>query len=226
VLAAVALAATGCSNTRSKTLYHFVDLPVSLPVGQTNLIGNPSFESPFRFCNIGCNTDWSEEYTTAGAPDFHTSSAGRVSGQLAETIEYKGRQGDDGKTGTLDRAVELYQSVQAGDATTAGQMLTFTLWVSGDCGRCAPFIGIEAFDTRSNWLGEEDQYFQVPNKPTPVEVSWVLPAGTTRVAALLQVPEIYRITQFDVHVDNAWLVSRKATPREAAAAMQHPQGNG
>jgi hypothetical protein len=134
----VTLAATGCFDT-TKTLYTFTDVPIALPAGETNLIGNASFETPFRMCDTKCNARWNSEYTTVAVPRFYASSAGRVTGQLAETISYDGRSGDHGKTATLDRDVEIYQSVQAGRATAAGQTLTFTLWVSGHCDGCAPF---------------------------------------------------------------------------------------
>jgi hypothetical protein len=225
VLAALTLFASGCART-PKGLYKFVNLPASLPAGETNLLGNPSFESPFRMCTVRCNQAWSTEFTTVAAPQFATGTAGRVSGRLAETISYRGRSGDDGSTKSLDRAVELYQSVEAGQATTGGQALTLTLWVSGHCSRCTPFIGIEAFDTHDHWLGEQDQYFQVPKNPMPVQVSWVLPKGTTRVAALLQIPEIYHTSEIDIHVDNALLESRPATDAELTAAARHPKGNG
>jgi hypothetical protein len=216
------VAANGCTNTPPKV----VSRPTTLAAGQTNLLGNPGFETSFRFCTIRCNGAWSTEYTTVGAPDFYSSTVGRVTGQLAETISYDGRQGDDGKTKTHDRVIELYQSVTSGQATAAGQAVTLTIWVSGYCSRCAPFIGIEAFDSNSKWVGEQDQYFRVPKSPSAVQESWVLPSGTTRVAALIQVPEIYKISKVDIHVDNALLVSRRATAGELAAATKHPTGNG
>jgi hypothetical protein len=224
MLAVIILAATGC--TKTKTLYRFVAFPTSLPVGQTNLLGNPSFERPFHFCTTDCVGAWSSEHTTVGAPQFYTATTGHVTGQLAETISYQGRNGDDGKIKRLDRDVELYQGVMRSDATVAGRTLTFTLWVSGYCTRCAPFIGIEAFDVHGAWLGEQDQYFRVPKTPMPVRVSWVLPSGTTAAAAYIQVPEIYRSTKFDIHVDNALLVSRRATAQELATAAKHPKGSG
>jgi hypothetical protein len=137
---------------------------------------------------------------------------------LAETISYAGRSGDDGKVKALDRDVELYQGV-FGSEIVAGRTLTFTVWVSGSCIRCAPFVGIEAFDRHGNWLGEQDQYFRTPKSPRPVQVSWVLPGGTRAAAVYIQVPEIYKTSKIDIHVDNALLVSRKSTvgePKEAA----------
>jgi hypothetical protein len=221
-MATGALTATGCTKTPHSVFHR----PTTLAAGQTNLLGNPSFETPFHFCDINCNRAWSSEYTTIGTPEFYPSSAGRVTGQLAETISYRGRRGDDGKTQSHDRAIEVFQSVTSGKATAAGQAVTFTIWVSGHCSRCVPFIGIEAFDSAKNWLGEQDQYFRVPKSPSPEQETWVLPGGTTRVAALFQVPEIYQTSNVDVHIDNALLVSRQATVEELAAATKDPRGNG
>jgi hypothetical protein len=224
LLVAIAVLATGCRGE----LYSFVPVPLSVPPGSTNLLHNPSFEDPFHMCTVNCNagSGWSMEHTTVGVPTFSTSTDGRVTGRLAETIRYTGHRGDDGKTAHLDRDVELYQGAAGGEATSGGHLLTLTLWVSGTCNACAPFIGIESFDKHNDWLGEEDQYFKVPATPRPVQVRWVVPEGTVIVAAYIQIPEIFEKTNFVIHVDNALLTSRTATAEELKAAAKHPHGNG
>lgn len=202
VLGAAALA-SGCSDP----LYEFPDISPSLPAGQVNLIENPSFESPTtEICADKCsgNGIWSLEHTTAGAPAAELTPTGAVDGERAVHLTYEGRDGDDG-----EGFVEIYMGA-GGPAAIPGSRLTFTLWVSGSCEACAPFIGIEAFDADYGYLGEHDQYFDVPKSPRPVQVSYELPAGTRSIAAYLQVPEIYSSSAIDMYVDNAILTSEPA----------------
>jgi hypothetical protein len=190
----------------SHPLYVFPNLPRNLPSGSVNLLTDPSFESPVGICSFRCKTTstWSIEYSTPKGPLAFRSRTGAVTGSHAETLIYNGQTADNG----INKEIELYQSV-AGPATTAGHRLTFTAWISGTCVKCAPFIGIEAFNKVSTYLGESDQYFGPPATPQPVQVSYVLPSGTVRVAAYLQVPELYSISKFNLSVDDTSLTAAR-----------------
>lgn len=192
-----------CLTSCSSALYTFQDLPKNLPKGESNLLENSSFESAFfTICSSNCtvSSGWSIEFTSTGPPTYYRTKTGAVTGSYAQSLIYKGKPGDDGK----HKIVELYHVV-VGQRTTAGSRLTFTLWVSGACDKCAPFIGIEAFDVRHRYLGEANQYFSPPAKPRPVQMSYLLPAGTALVACYIQVPEIYSVSRVNLQVDDASL---------------------
>jgi hypothetical protein len=189
-----------------QVLYRFpTDISPRLPRGEVNLLSDPSFENTrIKLCTFECNagSGWSIEQFSVGSPNASRTRHGVVTGNFAERIVYIGQKGDNG----LHKDVELYHGA-AGPRTTAGHKLTFTLWVSGSCVRCAPFIGIEAFDIKNHYLGESDQYFRAPKKPKPVRVSYLLPVGTVVVAAYIQVPELYSFSKVDLIVDDASLVA-------------------
>ena len=204
-----------CLTSCSRTLYAFQDLPKNLPQGESNLLTNPSFESAFfRICSAKCtvSSGWSIEFTSAGPPTYYRTKTGAVSGSYAQSLIYEGKPGDDG----VHKEIELYH-VAVGPKTTAGSRLTFTLWVSGACVKCAPFIGIEAFDVGYKYLGESNQYFSPPAKPHAVQVSYLLPVGTALVACYIQVPEIYSVSRVNLQVDNASLTV-EAGPIRASAS--------
>jgi hypothetical protein len=196
-----AAVATACSTP----LYTFPDLPSELPPGERNLLKDSSFEQPnLQLClaSVGCPLGWSLERTTEGPADYSQTSTGAITGQNALSLHYAGQRGDDGHR----RFIEVYQGA-SGPATITGQHLSFEVWVSGSCKGCAPFIGIEAFDKESHYLGESDQYFNVPKRPRAVMVAYVLPPATYAIAAYLQVPEIYHNSDFQLYIDDTSLVS-------------------
>ena len=197
----LAVGLTGCS----RDLYTFRDVPKELPPGVANLLVDSSFESStLKICGaaVNCPLGWSTEHTTEDPLVYSQTPTGAVTGSFALSLVYNGHASDDG----VHKFIELYQGA-VGPTATGGHELTFTLWVSGTCENCAPFIGIEAFDKRGSYLGESDQYFNVPATPRPVQVSYVLPAGTVAVAAYIQVPEIYSISIVNLYVDNASLAA-------------------
>jgi hypothetical protein len=199
----IATCLTGCS--RSKTGYQFPDVSPEPSAGVVNLLADPSFESdPFVVCTVNCTatSGWSGEHKTTGAPTFTRTTDGVVTGSYAVNISYDGQPGDNGGK----QSVELFSNAK-GPTTTAGHRLTFTLWFSGSCIKCAPFVGIEAFTSGFRYLGENDQYFTTPSQPQPVQVSYVLPAGASQVAAYIQIPEIYSVSKIDINVDNAQLIA-------------------
>jgi len=200
-LVAVSFALVACS----RSLYDFPDINPSLKANQVNLIVDSSFEDPsVQFCVSNCRTSsgWSVEHTTALPPKYEQTKNGAVAGTYAEAFSYVGQPGDDG----VGKSIELY-NVAVGPTTKGGYRLTFTLWVSGTCVKCAPIIGIEAFDKGNHYLGETDQYFDPPETPRAVQVSYDLPKGTVIAASFLQVPEIYSVSSVNLFVDNASLVS-------------------
>lgn len=210
VLMATALLLASSLTACSRTLYTFPNLPKNLPSGEKNLLSDPSFEdASFKICTFNCNASsgWSIEHSTAGPPSYYRTQTGAVSGSCAESLIYNGSSSDDG----MSKEIELYHGAVS-PKTTTGYRLTFTLWVSGTCIKCTPFIGIEAFDAFNSYLGESDQYFSVPETPRPVHVSYLLPAGTVAVAAYIQVPEIYSVSKVNLNVDNASLTVGPGLP--------------
>ncbi|MGO8723396.1 MAG: hypothetical protein ACLQRM_11770 [Acidimicrobiales bacterium] len=172
--------------------------------GQVNLLSDPSFENAkFKICTFKCkaNSGWSLEHFSLGEPTAYRTRTGAVTGSFAEALVYHGHKGDNG----IHKDIELYQGARS-PGTTAGHKLTFTLWVSGSCTRCIPFIGIESFNTRYQYLGESDQFFSPPALAQAVQVSYLLPIGTVRVAAYIQVPELYSFSNVRLYLDDASLV--------------------
>lgn len=205
-----ALLLTSSLTACSRTLYTFPNLPKNLPSTEKNLLSDPGFEdASVKICTFNCNASsgWSIEHSTAAPPSYYRTQTGAVTGSYAESLIYKGSSSDNG----MHKEIELYQGAVS-SKTTTGYRLTFTLWISGTCINCAPFIGIEAFDAGNNYLGESDQYFFVPETPRPVQVSYLLPAGTAAVAAYIQVPEIYSVSRSNLNVDNASLTVGPGLP--------------
>jgi hypothetical protein len=202
---AVAGLLVGCA----RPLYTFPNLPKALPAGETNLLSDPGFETPVAICTFNCNASsgWSIEHSTPGPPLYGRTTLGVASGSYAEYLTYNGQVGDNG----VHKDIELYHGA-VGPDTTAGYDLTFTLWVSGHCVKCAPFIGIEAFDTKNHYLGESDQYFKPDGDPRPVQVSFRLPPTTVVAAAYIQVPELYAISKVQLYVDDSSLTAVPDTP--------------
>lgn len=191
----------------SSVLYRFpTDVSPNLSSGQVNLLSDPSFENGTPLCTYECNagSGWSVEKFSARWPNVFRTRTGVVTGSYAEEIVYRGSRLDNG----LHKDVELYHGA-AGLGTTSGFKLTFTLWVSGSCIKCVPFVGIEAFDVKNHYLGESDQYFRPPKTPKPVRVSYLLPIGTVVVATYIQVPEIYSFSRVRLIVDDASLVAAR-----------------
>jgi len=199
-----------------RTLYNFPKLSRDLPLGAVNLLSNPSFEDNV-LCTKNCAvfSTWSIEYSTPGPPLAFRTRRGVVTGSFAEELVYRGQHADNG----VHKAIELYQTLVEGAATSGGHRLTFTLWVSGTCVKCAPFIGIESFDTGDHYLGESDQYFDPPSTPEPVRVSYLLPSGSIAAAAYIQVPELYASSRVDLIVDDASLTSAQVPPRPTSLGL-------
>lgn len=210
VLVLISLTACG------RTLYNFPRLSRDLPRGAVNLLSNPSFESD-SVCSRDCAffSMWSIEYSTPNPPRAFRTRRGVVSGTYAEGLVYLGAKGDNG----IHKAIELYQTLVEGTATSGGHRLTFTLWVSGTCVKCAPFVGIEAFDTGDHYMGESDQYFEPPSTPKPVRVSYLLPSGSIAAAVYIQVPELYASSKVDLAVDDASLTSVQVRPRPTTLGL-------
>lgn len=209
----VALALIGLSGC-TRTLYTFKDIPRKLPAGQVNLLTNNTFQdASAKICTFQCNASsgWSIENSTVTPPTYKRTQANGP----AESLEYHGEKTDNG----VHKDIELYHGA-IGPSTRAGRILTFTLWVTGTCKKCAPFVGIEAFDTKNHYLGEADQYFLPPKVSKPVQVSYVLPKGSVVVAAYIQVPELYPGSEVDLVVQDASLTSALPTAAQLAAASK------
>ena len=193
-----------------RILYVFpTNVSPTLARGQVNLLSDPSFEdATAKLCTFECNaaSGWSLEHFSAGPPIAYRTRRGVVTGSYAEALVYDGQKGDNG----IHKDIELYHGA-VGPDTKPGRKLTFTLWVSGSCVKCTPFIGIEAFDIKNHYLGESDQFFTPPKRPKAVQVSYLLPVGTVVAAAYIQVPELYSFSKVKLIVDNASLVAASQT---------------
>lgn len=191
-------------------LYTFpTDVSRKLAPGLVNLLSDASFENgKAKMCTFECNaaSGWSLEHFSTGMPIAYRTRTGVVAGSYAEELVYHGQKGDNG----VHKDIELYHGA-VGPLTRPGHKLTFTLWVSGTCVKCTPFIGIEAFDIKNHYLGESDQFFSPPAKPRAVQVSYLLPLGTIVVAVYIQVPELYSFSRVRLIVDDAMLVASPKT---------------
>ena len=138
-------------------LYTFpTDVSRKLAPGLVNLLSDASFENgKAKMCTFECNaaSGWSLEHFSTGMPIAYRTRTGVVAGSYAEELVYHGQKGDNG----VHKDIELYHGA-VGPLTRPGHKLTFTLWVSGTCVKCTPFIGIEAFDIKNHYLGESDQF--------------------------------------------------------------------
>lgn len=183
----------------------------TLAPSQVNLLSDPSFEDArAKLCTFECNaaSGWSLENFSAGRPIAYRTRRGVITGKYAEALVYNGQRGDNG----VRKDIELYHGA-VGPETKPGHRLIFTLWVSGTCVKCTPFIGIEAFDIKNHYLGESDQFFSPPKRPKAVQVSYLLPVGTVVAAAYIQVPELYSFSTVKLIVDDASLVASPKTFR-------------
>jgi hypothetical protein len=178
------------------------------PGGVINLLANPSFEAGTTLA-----TGWTDEHTTATAATYSLTATGATDGTLAQKFTYTGVTADAGTAIT-----EIFQSPFA---ATPGQYLTFSAWLSGSLTSLYGFIGIEGFSGSPGslvYLSESDTNFlTLSGTPVLYSVGYLCPAGTTYVAAYLQVPSIGPGTALSVTMDQAEL--RVVTSAVGAAAV-------
>lgn len=177
----------------------YAALTIALRPGCLNLLTNGSFETN----PTGLATGWTDEHTTPTEPTYSQSTTGVVDGTYSQEIVYNGEPGDTGA-----QKIEVYQSTTTTSPypIVGGQTYTFSVWVSGSCTNAAPFIGLEAFDSSNNYLGEVDTYFTPSGTPTKVSATYTIPSDAVRIAVYMQVPELYSTSQVTLYLDDARLV--------------------
>ncbi len=168
----------------------------------TNLLTNPSFETGTTIA-----TGWADEHTTVSAATYSLPATGVFDGSKAQKFTYTGQAGDDGITAKT----EIYQ---APITAVAGDVLTFSVYLSGSFTNAYALIGIEAFDVSSVYISETDaNVTTLTGTPTRYDVTYVCPAGTSYVAAYLLCPAIGPTSVLSVTMDSARLVKSLASTK-------------
>lgn len=166
------------------------------PLGQVNLLANPSFETN----GAGLATSWNEEHSTAGAPTYSSTTSNVSDGAVAQRLQYTGQAGDDGT-----KTLEIYQ---APISASPGQQITFSVYLSGSVNTDA-IVGIEAFDASNVYISEHDTGIGanvLTSTPTKFTSTFLCPPGTDHVAVYYQVDDIGLTTSVDATLDKATLV--------------------
>lgn len=195
-------------STRNQDSASFV--VQATPVGVVNLLTNPSFET----FSAGLATSWTDEHTTAGAATYTSTASNVTDGTTAQRIQYTGQAGDAAGTAIL----EIFQ---APIAATPGQVLTFSVYLSGSVNTDA-IIGIEAFTSGNAYISEHDTAIGVSvltGTPTLYTVTYTCPAGTDHVAAYYQIDDIATATSIDVTLDKATLTLSSGLSGSASASV-------
>jgi hypothetical protein len=184
------------------------------PPGVVNLLSNPSFET----VTGGLANGWTDEHTTVTEATYTQVTSGVTDGAFAQQFTYTGVAGDGGAAKT-----ELFQ---APVSASAGQILTFSVWLSGSLANTYIDLGIEAFTTGAVFISEADTYVvpaSLTATPQLVSVTYTCPQGTSYVAAFISCQEIGATTSLTVVADQAELVvSGTAQPGTAPRpVIQH-----
>lgn len=167
-----------------------------VPAGTPNLLTNGSFELAG---SGGKGAGWDEEHSTVGAATYTLTSTGVSDGAKSQRIEYVGVGSDAGGR------VAIYQSPIT---ATAGDVLRFSVDLSGALTSCYSIIGIEAFSTGMVYISEEDTVItSLTGTPTRYSVDYVCPAGTVAVAVYCQILEILPSSSCSVYLDRATLLA-------------------
>lgn len=158
------------------------------------LLTNGSFET---FAS-GVATGWQTEGTTASPVTYAQTTSGVVDGASAWSISYTGTASDN------NTKFEPYQSPIP---VNPGDVVTFTVWLSGSLTNLYGFIGVEGFVTGGGaYISETDTNFlSLTATPTPYSVTYTCPANCTAVAVYMQVPSVTVGTSATVIMDKATL---------------------
>lgn len=163
------------------------------PQGRRNLLTNPSFETAVA----GLATGWTDEHTTATQPTYALVASPVDDGGFAQQISYTGAGGDS------SAKAEIYQ---APISASPGNVLTFKVKLAGTLTRCSALIGVEAFTSGAVYISEQDTYIpSLTGTLTEYSVQYTCPAGTSYVAAYLQIPGVGSTSAFTVQLDTATL---------------------
>jgi hypothetical protein len=174
---------------------HFVAPVISGP----NLLMNPSFETGQE----GLANNWKREYDPEAT--FSLSASGVVEGNFAQHISKIGTSKD------TNDLMEIYQTAELNDTIGPGNMLVFSVYISGSISKCSIIIGIEGFENSSTWINEEDAYiFGLSDTPEMFGVGYQVPMNCSYVAAFIQFNEINSVSSVSINLDNAILVKALA----------------
>lgn len=172
--------------------------PLEVPNG-LNMLVNPGFE----IGNDGAADRWyTEQFDTSGVVIYSLVTSGVVEGSYAQHISYVGTSGDhNAKTELFQGVYELDRSYGPGD------VLTFSMHISGSLDKCAALIGIEGFQRDGGeWINEQDLFLLgVTDTPQQFSVYYELPPGCGSVAVYIQFNDIYPKSSFSITIDNAIL---------------------
>jgi len=170
--------------------------PVSLAPAApgTNLLTNPDFQTAVD----GLATDWTDEHTTASEATYSLVTTGVAEGEYAQNFVYSGVAADN------NVKTEIYQ---APITVSPGQVLTFSIYLSGTIASVYGIIGIESFLSGGTYISEADTAFTVlTSTPTQYVVTYTCPPGASYVAAYLQMPGIVASSYMSVTMSAARLV--------------------
>lgn len=166
------------------------------PNGAANLLANPSFEAGATLA-----TSWQDEHSSVAAPTYSLVTTGVTDGAKAQRMRYTAVTGD-----TTTSKAEIYQAPVYG--ITTGDVLTFTVDVSGSMNNVYCFIGIEGFLSGGTYIDENDTNITtLTSTPTTYSVSYTCPTNTNYVAVYLQIPTLAfaNSASYDITLDNARL---------------------
>jgi hypothetical protein len=165
-----------------------------------NLLANASFEAGSTIA-----TGWSDEHTTATQATYSLVTSPLTDGSKAQQFSYTGVTADAGTAKT-----EIYQSPVTG--MSPGDVLTFSMYLSGTMTGLYGFIGIEGFLSGGTYISESDTNFTtLTGTPTLYTVSYTCPPSTSYVAVYLQVPSLGTGTSITVTMDKAILTRAAGT---------------
>jgi hypothetical protein len=159
-----------------------------------NLLLNPSFETGIA----GLANNWHREYDSAAI--FSLVNIGVIEGKYAQHISKTGTNKDN------NGLLEIYQWVVSNNTYGSGDILVFSVYISGSINKCSGIIGIEGFE---NWeyIDEEDVYLSgITKTPQLFGVSYQIPANCSYVAVFVQFNEINSGSSLSITLDNASLV--------------------
>ena len=133
--------------------------------------------------------DWRIEISTAGTPAFALSPYNSAlisvpNGTQPQRMIYNGVTADN-VTGKLETFLIVHHGVVSGD------VLNFSVDLSGKLVNTPTVVGIESFDDKDNYIDSTDSYVtDVSEKPSCYNVIYTCPKNTSYLAVYVQCQEI------------------------------------
>lgn len=168
--------------------------PLIIYEPQVNFSDTENFITQFQFFkhdtdNFTNTLDWKIENETAGTPlfafsPFDTAFIHKSNGTEPQQMIYKGTFGDNG-SGKLETFLVCYRGV------TSGDMLNFSMEVSGKSDNSPVIIEVESFDNKDNYLDSSDVYISdLSETPKRYNITYICPNNTHYIAVYIQCQEI------------------------------------